>query len=151
MKDESLLRTRQCWSDMKQRCYNEKTNQFKNYGARGIRVCDRWVSSFDNFFSDMGRKPDGFSIERIDVDGDYEPRNCKWADRFEQAKNMRTNRKIEFGGRCMILSDWAKEVGRHETTLRARILMGYPIEMILSPNKLLFGNVSAIKAMKGES
>ena len=76
-----------CW--MKARCENPKVKCFKNYGGRGIKVCDRWRNSFANFLADMGTRPDGKSIDRIDVNGDYEPSNCRWATNSEQQKNKR--------------------------------------------------------------
>jgi hypothetical protein len=79
----------QCWNNMMQRCFNSKCKDFKRYGGRGIKVCERW-RSFTNFFADMGPMPDGYSIERIDVNGDYEPVNCKWIPLGEQWKNKRS-------------------------------------------------------------
>jgi hypothetical protein len=133
---------------MKQRCYNQKTKQYKNYGARGIAVCDRWLESFDNFFADMGDKPDGMTLDRVNNDGCYEPSNCRWATKEEQQKNKRTTQIFEFDGKRMTMREWAKHLGVHETTLASRRNSGYPIELLLSPNKLLFGNTSAIAAMK---
>ena len=145
--DDARKRTFQCWSDMKQRCYNKKSAQYKNYGGRGISVCDRWVNSFENFVADMGVRPDGMSIERVDVDGNYCAENCKWLGLAEQQKNKRNNRLIAHDGRTMTLRDWAKELGRHETTLHWRLRRGYPVEMVLSKEKLLFGNIDARAAM----
>jgi hypothetical protein len=80
------------WKGMKERCLNTRHKKFKNYGARGITVCERWMNSFDNFLADMGPKPEpkrDYSIERKNNDGNYEPGNCKWATQDEQQKNRR--------------------------------------------------------------
>jgi len=74
------------WKAMKARCKNPNN---KYYGAKGIKVCDRWVNSFENFISDMGKKPEGFSIDRINGTGNYESSNCRWADRETQIKNRK--------------------------------------------------------------
>lgn len=80
----------QAWRGMKTRCYNPKFRQFENYGGRGITVCDRWRNSFENFFVDMGERPTPkHSVDRINVNGNYEPSNCRWASKREQALNKR--------------------------------------------------------------
>jgi hypothetical protein len=79
---------------MKTRCYNEKAPKYPNYGGRGIKVCDRWLHSFENFLADMGPKPGPeYSIDRKENDGDYEPGNCRWATPTQQAQNRRERRK----------------------------------------------------------
>lgn len=81
--------THNSWSAMKQRCYNKNSQFYYRYGGRGIKVCDRWLGpyGYQNFLSDMGEKPNGYSLDRIDNDKDYSPENCRWADKWAQAAN----------------------------------------------------------------
>jgi len=123
-----LKKTRQCYQGMKQRCYNERNNQYKNYGLRGISVCDHWLLSFDNFLADMGVKPEGMSIERIDSNGNYEPSNCKWATDHEQRLNQRRNHFIESNGLRLTLRDWSRHLGISELTLHHRLRQGWSID-----------------------
>lgn len=118
----------QVWADMKQRCLNPKVPQYHNYGGRGITVCDRWLSSFENFLIDMGEKPAGKSIDRINNDGNYEPGNCRWATSKEQRDNQRTTHLIEIQGVTKPLRDWARDYGIHETTIHGRLRRGWDIE-----------------------
>jgi hypothetical protein len=77
------------WNSMKQRCNNPKNISYKDYGGRGIKVCDRWLNSFNFFLEDMGKKPDGYSLDRINNDDGYKPTNCRWATMKEQSNNRR--------------------------------------------------------------
>lgn len=114
------------WSAMKSRCANPKV---KNYGARGITVCERWLESFDNFIADMGKRPSrGHSIDRIDVNGNYEPGNCRWATKFQQARNRRSNRPITVDGRTMLLVEWANEAGLAPAVIAGRLHRGWSPE-----------------------
>jgi hypothetical protein len=101
------------WSDMRNRCNWSGCKQFKDYGGRGIKVCERW-SSYQNFLVDMGRKPPKTTLERIDNDGNYEPGNCRWATRKEQSANRRTDartRIIKWNGESKSLRGWMIATG----------------------------------------
>lgn len=96
------------WKNMKQRCYNHENKSYKNYGARGIKICQRWLDSYDNFVADMGDKPQGHSIDRINNDGDYEPDNCRWSNYTQQNYNQRkqSNNKSGVCGVYKIGNSW---------------------------------------------
>ncbi len=120
------------WCNMLSRCRNENTPKYHNYGGRGIKVCERW-EKFENFIEDMGNRPRGTTIERINNNGNYEPSNCRWATRKEQDNNRRDNHLLEFGGKTQTLSQWAEEIGMKPTTLSARINdYSWPIEKALT-------------------
>lgn len=118
--DSPEYRTFICWQSMWWRCKNTNRSDYKDYGGRGITVCDRW-KSFENFFSDMGLKPAGLTIERKDVNGNYEPSNCCWASVSEQARNRRKSRYIEANGECRLLCEWVERTGIPRDTLAWRI------------------------------
>lgn len=100
------------WNMMRQRCYNEKSKNYLQWGGRGITVCDRWRNSFENFFEDMGERPSKFhSLDRIENNGIYELSNCKWSTKSEQAINRRSTKWYEYNGERKILKDWATKFG----------------------------------------
>jgi hypothetical protein len=99
------------WIEMKQRCYNPNSNRYARYGGRGIGVCARWRKSFKNFLADMGAKPAGYSIDRIDNDGNYSPGNCRWVPRSEQSRNRSNTAWVLIDGARMRLSDWSRREG----------------------------------------
>lgn len=113
-------RTYQCWCDMRDRCNNPKHPRYARYGGRGIKVCQRW-GSFENFVLDMGLKPAGMTIERIDNNGNYTPKNCKWATYREQNKNKVTTTTYTYKGKTQTIEEWAAEYGMGRTTLSNRI------------------------------
>lgn len=120
------------WESMKARCMNPKNSFYYNYGGRGIKVCERWMN-FKNFINDMGNKPSkDYSIDRIDVNGDYCPENCRWSDRYTQDRNRRSNVKFELNGETKILIDIAKEYNLHQQTIRDRISRGMTIDEAVS-------------------
>lgn len=119
------------WKSMLQRVDDPNGIGKKNYRDRGITVCERW-RDFGNFLFDMGHRPNGMSLDRINNDGPYEKSNCRWADRTTQRRNSSFLRKITYRGETKILTDWARERGIKVTTLRMRIFTyGWPIEKAL--------------------
>lgn len=105
---------------------------YQNYGGRGIRVCERW-DDFAVFFADMGPRPSPqHTIERIDNDGDYEPSNCRWATRKEQAQNRRTAVYLESDGLRLSISEWSRRTGMPFNRIWWRLNHGWPVERILS-------------------
>lgn len=108
------------WSHMLQRCYNQKADNYKHYGGRGIKVCDKW-RSFSGFYADMGERPAKYSLERIDNDGDYCKQNCRWATQKEQGRNVRTNKNITINKKTSCIATLAEEYGMDYETLRQRI------------------------------
>lgn len=130
--------TYKTWDSMKQRCNNANAPDYPSYGGRGIRICPRWDNSFEAFVEDMGDRPRGMSIERLDVNGNYEPGNCIWATIQQQADNKRTKRLVEMGGRTQSVMQWCREYGlaRQETMrVYARLNLGWPLREALTVRK----------------
>lgn len=124
----------QSWQDMKQRCTNPNNHNYPQYGGRGIAYCERW-SKFSAFCEDMGKMPADMTLDRIDNDKGYCKENCRWATRAEQRKNQRRYQKYTAFGETLIVSDWAKRVGMHHTSLQSRIEYGWPVDLAMTAPK----------------
>lgn len=112
------------------RCTNSKNNRFHLYGARGISVCERWLESFQNFQQDMGERPEGMTLDRINVNGNYEPGNCRWATPKQQGRNTRVNHLIEIKGQTKTVTEWTEIYGLKLKTVWSRISYGFTGEDI---------------------
>ena len=129
---KSESRTYAAWCNMKQRCLNRSNNHYRYYGGRGIQICERWKNSFESFLADMGQRPIGLTLDRINNDGNYEPGNCRWTDTFTQARNTRKNRIITMNGHTKTLSQWAEETGLNGGLISRRLKRGWPVELALT-------------------
>lgn len=135
------------WIRMRRRCENPESQDYANYGGRGIMVCRRWSDiekGFINFLEDMGRRPGiGYSLDRIDNDGDYHPGNCRWATILQQNRNKRTARLITIGEVTQGLPEWSDESGINQNTIRGRLVRGW------SPEEAVFGTIRQIMERVG--
>ena len=113
--DHARTRTYTSWNSMKNRCTNPNHISYANYGGRGISICDRWVNSFENFLYDMGERPTGKTLDRINTNGIYEPLNCKWSTLKEQQRNRRYVRKMEYNGEIKTLPEWCDILNLNKT------------------------------------
>jgi hypothetical protein len=128
------------WQAMHDRCYNKKSSSYNDYGGRGIKVCEQWHSEegFDNFIENMSGKPaKDFSLDRINVNGDYEPANCRWADNLQQANNRRDNHFIVVNGEKGSISEMARKYNMNKERIRYRLKRGWSPEdaCIVQTNK----------------
>lgn len=119
------------WENMHHRCRRPGHKSYKKYGGAGISICERWFM-FANFLADMGERPKGTTLDRIDGTKGYEPANCRWATPKEQTNNLRTNRKVTLNGRTMNLKQWAEELGVSHQTLRHRLAAGWTHDQIIN-------------------
>ena len=118
------------WSAMKYRCLNSNHIAYAQYGGRGIKVCQRWLL-FDNFLADMGMRPQGKTLDRINVDGDYCAENCRWAYPKQQSRNRKNNRLLTFNSQRRTLTEWSEITGIKKTTIRERLNRGWIVERAL--------------------
>lgn len=119
------------WHCMKQRCKNPNTVQYKYYGGRGIGYCPGW-EHFDNFLADMGERPEGMTLDRIDNNKDYSPQNCKWSTSEDQVNNRRNTKMIEYAGKTMTLPQWAKFLGVKSSTMKQRYYVyKWPLDRLI--------------------
>jgi hypothetical protein len=124
------------WRGMMHRCENPRATGFKNYGGRGIKVCDRWRNSLELFAADMGPRPsDKHSLDRLDNGGHYEPGNVRWVTQQEQMSNCRHCRYLTANGETKTLSAWAREIGTHRATVQSLLKEGKSIEEIIAKFK----------------
>lgn len=135
----SFTKEYKCWSAIKGRCLNPDNEWYHIYGGRGIKICDRWIGEhgFENFLADMGESPTPkHSLDRIDVNGNYEPSNCRWATWEEQANNKRNNIYIEHNGTTHTLCEWCKIFNVDTKRARKRYHRGLSFEKIFQKESL---------------
>lgn len=119
------------WAKMRRRCENPDDPSYAWYGAKGIRVCERW-RSFRCFLSDVGERPQGAELDRVDNLGDYTPENTRWVTHTTNMNNTRANRVIECGGHRMTVAEWARHLGWSYTVLASRLSRGWSVERTLT-------------------
>jgi len=122
------------WQNMLRRCDNKKNKQYKDYGGRGITVCERW-KTFSNFVADMGSRPIGYSIDRKNNDGNYEPSNCRWVSKKAQQRNQRANIKVVIDGDEYLACELADLSGVKTDTIISRVARGLTYEQVISRDK----------------
>lgn len=134
---------------MIKRCTNPNEPSYKNYGGRGIAVCQRWLDSFENFLDDMGERPNGkFSLNRLNNEGNYCKENCAWSSDIEQHNNTRCNRYITRDGVTKTIAEWCRELGLNRSTVYARLYWGVPEELAFSKEPLTGSNTNKRKKMQ---
>lgn len=126
----TVHRLKKIFQGMKKRCYNHNTPGYMYYGVRGIQICDEWLHDFQAFYewAMANGYEDHLTIDRINVNGNYEPSNCRWATKLEQSNNTRANVFISYNGKTQTISEWARELNIHVHTLENRLYRGWTIE-----------------------
>lgn len=112
------------WQRMIARCYGTYCTSYPRYGGRGIKVCDRWRNSFEAFLADMGERPSGTELDRIDNDGDYEPSNCRWVTRSQNSRNRSSSRFLTMNGVTLTVIEWAERLGLKAQAIYTRLYRG---------------------------
>lgn len=124
--------TYKSWASMIKRCYQKTCAPYKDYGGRGIIVCDSWRHCYPAFLSDMGERPEGYSLERIDNNGNYCPENCKWIPLSQQIHNRRNTKWLTALGLKLTASEWAERTGLSYTTIVMRMRRGISPDLIVT-------------------
>lgn len=133
---QQLTAEYQAWRSMRRRVLDPTSSSYKDYGGRGITICQRWLI-FENFLADVGLKPDpSFTLERRDNNGPYSPENCYWASRTTQGRNKRNNVRVTIDGVTRTISEWAEVSGIKAGTLQQRVKYNWPSNLLLEPPKL---------------
>lgn len=131
------------WADMMKRCTNPRSVAYRHYGGRGISVCEAW-QTFEGFFADMGQRPEGMTLERKDVNGNYEPSNCVWLPAPEQVNNRRVTVRVSVGGQQMALSEACRHLGLSYSRTRERMKrLGWSFEQAIAEPKKVNGTMYA--------
>ena len=122
------------WAHIKDRCNNEACKDYSLYGGRGIQVCDEWTNDFMAFrdWALANGYSEDLSIDRINVNGNYEPSNCRWATAVQQANNKRSNHRVQFNGETHTLTEWERITGIQQSTIRQRLKAGWSVERALT-------------------
>ena len=128
----SQTRTYRSWKSMMQRCLDPKNASYERYGGKGIIVCERWQLAYGNFFADMGERPKGRSLDRIDRSKGYEASNCRWATAKEQARNHSRAANITHGGQTLSFAEWAEKTGLSGRLICQRVRSGWPVALALT-------------------
>lgn len=128
---QSKNRRYNVWASIVDRCENPNSPDYHHYGGRGIKICERWRNSVEDFIQDMGEQPSPkHSVDRINTNGDYEPSNCRWATQKEQTRNMRRNHMLTWEGKTQCISAWAEELNVPRSRFHDRLKLGWSVEKI---------------------
>lgn len=138
-KKHGLYKTRlySIYDSMKQRCLNKNSRQYKHYGLRGIIICNEWLKNFINFYNwSIGNGyEDNLTLDRINVNGNYEPNNCRWITQKEQARNTRKNKYVTYSNQTHCISEWAEKLNCSKSLIIHRIKIGMDLETVFDTNK----------------